>query len=45
MYAVVYFFIQLIGAFDVSQTILMRAEAIRDEQKDIIDLLRTAPLL
>ena len=32
MYAVVYFLIQIIGAYDLSQTIFIRAEAVRDEQ-------------
>ena len=45
MYAVVYFFIQIIGAFDMSQSIFIRAEVIRDEQKDIIEIFRKAPLL
>ena len=45
MYAIIYFVIQIIGAFDFSQTIFIRAEAIRDEQEDIIKIFRMAPLL
>ena len=45
MYAIIYFMIQMIGAFDFSQTIFIRAEAIRDEQEDIIKIFRIAPLL
>ena len=45
MYAIIYFMIQTIGAFDFSQTIFIRAQAIRDEQEDIIKIFRMAPLL
>lgn len=45
MYAIVYFLVQMLCSYDASQTILVKAEAVRDEQKDIIELYRLVPLM
>ena len=44
-YSMIFFIIQLISAFDLSQTILINLAVIRDEQKDIMKIYEMAPLL
>ena len=43
--ALVYFIVQCICAYDVTQTIFLRSENVRDEQEDIIEILRICPVL
>ena len=43
--ALVYFVVQCICAYDVTQTIFLRSENVRDEQEDIIEILRICPVL
>lgn len=43
--ALVYFLIQCICAYDATQTIFLKSEVVRDEQNDIIEILRICPVL
>ena len=43
--ALVYFIVQCVCAYDATQTIFLRSENVRDEQDDIIGILRICPVL
>ena len=43
--ALVYFIVQVICAYDATQTVYLHTEAVRDEQNDIIEILRVCPVL
>ena len=43
--ALVYFIVQLLCAYDVTQTVFIKAETVRDEGQDIVDVLRVCPML
>jgi len=43
--ALVYFIVQAICAYDATQTVFLNAESVRDEQDDIIEILRISPVL
>ena len=43
--ALVYFIVQGICAYDATQTVFLTSENVRDEQTDIIEILRVCPVL
>jgi len=43
--ALVYFIVQGICAYDATQTVFLSSENVRDEQNDIIEILRVCPVL
>ena len=43
--AAVYFIVQCICAFDATQTIFQKAENVRNDQDDIVEILRICPVL
>ena len=43
--ALVYFIVQCLCAYDATQTVFLRNENVRDEQNDMIEILRVCPVL